>query len=264
MPNAVELPDTAQVAVSGGVIASASGVVKRYGRGEAVVTALDSIDVEFARGAMTAIMGPSGSGKSTLMHCMAGLDRPDSGTVIVDGEPVSGRSERALTRLRRTRLGFVFQSFNLIPTLNARENIELPLALARRKSDPAWFERVVEATGLQGRLSHRPNQLSGGQQQRVACARALITKPAVVFADEPTGNLDSVSAEAVMRFLRDSVDGFGQSIVLVTHDPGTAAWADRVLFLVDGRIERDLDRPGIEEIIDTQRAYAAGRPAQAG
>ena len=223
-------------------IATARGLVKTYGRGEAGVRALDGVDVDLERGRLTAIMGPSGSGKSTLMHCLAGLDSPTSGTVVVDGETVSAMSERRLTRLRRTRIGFVFQSFNLVPTLTAEENIVLPLAIARRPVDREWFERVVDAVGLRPRLGHRPAELSGGQQQRVACARALVSRPAVVFADEPTGNLDSTSSREVLTFLRESVDDLGQSVVMVTHDPVAASYAHRVLFLADGRI--------VDEVLD--------------
>jgi putative ABC transport system ATP-binding protein len=195
-------------------------------------------------------MGPSGSGKSTLMHCMAGLDRPTSGTVEVDGQIVSEMSERRLTRLRRDQLGFVFQAFNLVPTLTALENITLPLDIARRPVDRDHLDAVVRAVGLQDRLGHPPGELSGGQQQRVACARALVTRPAVVFADEPTGNLDSTSARDVLGFLRRSVDDLGQSVVMVTHDPTAASYADRVLFLADGRIVDELLEPTAETVLE--------------
>jgi putative ABC transport system ATP-binding protein len=217
-------------------IASARGLVKTYGSGEAAVRALDGVDVDFARGELTAIMGPSGSGKSTLMHCMAGLDRGDAGTVVVDGLEVSTMNERKLTRLRRDHLGFVFQAFNLVPTLTALENITLPLDIARRPVDRAHLDAVVQAVGLADRLGHKPTELSGGQQQRVACARALVSRPSVVFADEPTGNLDSTSSGEVLGFLRRSVDDLGQSVVMVTHDPTAASYAHRVLFLADGRL----------------------------
>ncbi|MGB4777625.1 ABC transporter ATP-binding protein [Microbacterium sp.] len=234
-------------------IAEAIGVRRHYGRADTLVPALDGIDVRFGRGRFTAIMGPSGSGKSTLMHCMAGLDRPDSGEVHIDGRRIDRLSESALTKLRRTKLGFVFQSFNLVPTLTARENIELPLTIARRKADPVWFDRIIDAVGLSARLGHRPDQLSGGQQQRVACARALLGRPAIVFADEPTGNLDSTASESVLSFLRTSVTELGQSIVMVTHEPSAAAYADRVLFLADGRIVDDLADPTEDLILSRLR-----------
>ena len=237
-------------------IARAAGLVKTYGKGDTLVHALRGVDVEFQRGRLTAIMGPSGSGKSTLMHCMAGLDRVTSGTVEVADEVTSSMSERQLTRLRRTRLGFIFQSFNLIPTLSAQENILLPLTIARRKVDQEWFDRVIDVVGLRDRLKHRPAQLSGGQQQRVACARALVSRPAVVFADEPTGNLDSVSSRQVLGFLRTCVDDFGQSIIMVTHDPTTAAYADRVLLLADGQIVEDIPHAPEDVILDALRRHA--------
>ncbi|QAY69842.1 ABC transporter ATP-binding protein [Xylanimonas protaetiae] len=229
--------------------ASARDLVKTYGSGETEVRALDGVSVDFAQGRLTAIMGPSGSGKSTLMHCMAGLDTPTSGTVVVDGVEISSMSQRALTRLRRTRVGFVFQAYNLVPTLTAEENITLPLDIARAPVDREWFDAVVDAVGMRARLHHRPNALSGGEQQRVACARALVSRPSVVFADEPTGNLDSKSSREVLTFLRQSVDELGQTVVMVTHDPRAAAYAHRVLLLGDGRITADLANPGREEIL---------------
>ncbi|MBU4215606.1 MAG: ABC transporter ATP-binding protein [Actinobacteria bacterium] len=232
-------------------IATTRGLTKVYGTGGTAVRALDGVDLDLVRGELTAVMGPSGSGKSTLMHCLAGLDRPTSGTVVVDGEEVSSMNERALTRLRRTRLGFVFQAFNLVPTLTAAENIRLPLDIARRPVDQELFDDIVAAVGLADRLDHRPNQLSGGQQQRVACARALISRPAVVFADEPTGNLDSHSSGEVLGFLRRSVDERGQSVVMVTHDPRAASYAHRVLFLADGRIVDELRAPTAESVLAT-------------
>jgi putative ABC transport system ATP-binding protein len=235
------------------VVARAEKLTKLYDQAETPVTALDAVDVEFQRGLMTAIMGPSGSGKSTLMHCMAALDRPTSGEVYIDGEPISRLKDRALTRLRRDRLGFVFQSFNLVPTLSARENITLPMDIAGSKVDKEWFDTVITAVGLGDRLSHRPSQLSGGQQQRVACARALVSRPAIVFADEPTGNLDSRSSAEILAFLRRSVDEFNQSIVMVTHDPNAASRADRVLFLSDGAIVGHLDNPTAEAVLDHMR-----------
>ncbi|GIG37666.1 ABC transporter ATP-binding protein [Cellulomonas pakistanensis] len=239
-------------------IASARGLVKTYGSGDTAVRALDGVDVDFGRGELTAIMGPSGSGKSTLMHCMAGLDRSDAGTVVVDGLEVSGMGERKLTRLRRDRLGFVFQAFNLVPTLTALENITLPLDIARRPVDRAHLDAVVQAVGLADRLGHKPTELSGGQQQRVACARALVSRPAVVFADEPTGNLDSTSSGEVLGFLRRSVDDLGQSVVMVTHDPTAASYAHRVLFLADGRLVGELTDPTPDSVL---AALAALRPS---
>lgn len=234
----------------GDIVARAIDLTKTYGKGDSRVMALDHVDVGFARGEMTAIMGPSGSGKSTLMHCMAGLDRPTSGRVVVEGLEVSSMSQRELTKLRREQIGFIFQSFNLVPTLTAEENILLPLEIAKRPIDRAWFDKVVDVVGLRPRLTHRPSQLSGGQQQRVACARAIMARPAVIFADEPTGNLDSRSSREVLGFLKDSVHDYGQTIVMVTHDPRAASYADRVLVLADGRITRDLRHPSYEEILE--------------
>ncbi|MCL2423285.1 MAG: ABC transporter ATP-binding protein [Micrococcales bacterium] len=230
-------------------VASATGLTKVYGKGEAAVHALAGVDVELGRGQLTAIMGPSGSGKSTLMHCMAGLDTPTSGTVWLAGADLGAMSDRALTAMRRTKVGFVFQAFNLVGTLTAEENILLPLQLAHAKVDKAWFDQIVEVLGIGSRLGHRPSQLSGGQQQRVACARAMVTKPVVIFGDEPTGNLDTASSRDLLRFLRHSVDDLGQSMVIVTHDPGTAAFADRVLFLSDGTVVDDLASPTHAQIL---------------
>ena len=239
-----------QVPAGSPVIASARGLVKTYGTGETAVQALGGVDVDFARGEMTAIMGPSGSGKSTLMHCMAGLDTATSGTVVVDGEDVGRMNQRQLTRLRRNRLGFIFQAFNLVPTLTAAENITLPIDIARRPVDRAHFDAIVAAVGLEKRLQHRPSELSGGQQQRVACARALVAKPAVIFADEPTGNLDSTSATELLTFLRRSVDDLGQTVVMVTHDPRAAAYAHRVLFLADGLVVAELTHPTQASVLE--------------
>ena len=225
------------------VIASARGLVKTYGTGDTAVTALSGVDVDFIRGDLTAIMGPSGSGKSTLMHCMAGLDTVTSGTVMIDGEDVGRMNQRQLTKLRRTRLGFIFQAFNLVPSLTSAENITLPLDIARRPVDRAHFDAIVAAVGLQSRLHHRPSELSGGQQQRVACARALVARPAVIFADEPTGNLDSKASADLLGFLRRSVDDLGQSVVMVTHDARAATYAHRVLFLADGVLVGELTNP---------------------
>lgn len=242
-------------------VAWARDLVKTYGSAkdpDTEVTALDHISVDFQRGHLTAIMGPSGSGKSTLMHCMAGLDTPTSGTVFVEGLEVSAMNQRQLTRLRRERIGFIFQSFNLVPTLSAEENILLPLQVAHRPIDREWFDTLVRVMGLESRLSHRPSQLSGGQQQRVACARALMSRPSVIFADEPTGNLDSRSSREVLGFLRDSVTTYGQSIVMVTHDPTAASYADRVLVLADGRITRDMHAPTREQILAVFDDSASG------
>ena len=229
--------------------AYARDLVRTYGSGETEVRTLDGVSVDFTKGRLTAIMGPSGSGKSTLMHCMAGLDTPTSGTVVVDGVEISRMSQRALTRLRRTRIGFVFQAYNLVPTLTAAENITLPLDIARAPVDKAWFDEVVAAVGMESRLHHRPNALSGGEQQRVACARALVGRPSVVFADEPTGNLDSRSSREVLTFLRRSVDELGQTVVMVTHDPRAASYAHRVLLLGDGRLTADLENPSRAQIL---------------
>ncbi len=232
-----------------GTAATAEALVKIYGKGDAEVRALDGVDLEIRRGEYTAVMGPSGSGKSTLMHCLAALDSPTSGEVSVDGTQLRGLKDKGLTTLRRERIGFVFQAFNLVPTLTAEENILLPLTLAGRKPDKAWFDQVVDAIGLRDRLSHRPTEMSGGQQQRVACARALVSRPAIVFADEPTGNLDSASSAEVLGFLRRSVDEFGQTVVMVTHDPVAASYTDRVIFLADGRIVDELADPERDTIL---------------
>jgi putative ABC transport system ATP-binding protein len=233
--------------------ARAVEVWKVYGGGEAEVAALRGVSVSVARGRFTAIMGPSGSGKSTLMHCLAGLDDVSRGEVFVGDTKVTGLSARALTDLRRDRIGFVFQQFNLLPTLTVAENVRLPLAIAGRKPDRAWFDTLVDTVGLRDRLGHRPSQLSGGQQQRVACARALVTRPEIVFADEPTGNLDSRSGAQVLGLLRDSVTAFGQTVVMVTHDPAAAAHADRVVFLADGQVVTDLVDPTADAVLDTMK-----------
>ena len=221
------------------MIVTATGLSRSYGEGEATVHALAGVDVEFPGGAFTAIMGPSGSGKSTLMHLLAGLDQPTSGSVVLAGTELAGLGDKELTALRRDKVGFIFQSFNLLPVLSAEENILLPLSIAGRKPDQAWVDRLIDAVGLRERLGHRPAELSGGQQQRVAVARALASQPAVVFADEPTGNLDSKTSAEVMELLRRSVDEFGQTIVMVTHDARAAAYADRLIELEDGLIVRD-------------------------
>ena len=234
-------------------IASAVDVVKRYGAGESAVDALAGLSVDLERGEFVAIMGPSGSGKSTLMHVMAGLDTPTSGTVAVDGVDLSNLNDAQLTRLRRDRIGFVFQSFNLLPTLSAAENVALPLRIAGRRPERARLEALLDTVGLADRADHRPSQLSGGQQQRVAVARALVTEPAIVFADEPTGNLDSRASAAVLGLLRNAADDLRQTIVMVTHDAHAASVADRVLFLVDGRLVRDTGRLQTSEILDLMK-----------
>ncbi len=221
----------------------ATGASKTYGAGDTQVRALDEIDISFAGAEFTSIMGPSGSGKSTLMHCLAGLDRPTHGEIWIGSTELSSLDEGALTTLRRDRIGFVFQGFNLIPTMTARENICLPIDLAGGKIDSAWLDQVVHAVGLQDRIGHRPTELSGGQQQRVAVARALVSKPDIVFADEPTGNLDSRTGADILSFLRDAVRRFGQTIVMVTHDPVAASYADRVVFLKDGKIVNEIHDP---------------------
>ncbi|GAB3197634.1 ABC transporter ATP-binding protein [Geodermatophilus arenarius] len=231
------------------IAARAVDVVKTHGRGEAAVRALDSASVTIPAGDFTAVMGPSGSGKSTLIHTLAGLDDIDSGQVFVGDTDLGALSERGRTLLRRERLGFVFQAFNLIPALTAAENIALPLTLAGKRPDPAWTDELVHMLGLQTRLDHRPAQLSGGQQQRVAVGRALIARPELVFADEPTGNLDSRAGAALLTFLRDATRSFGQTIVMVTHDPVAAAYADRVVFLADGRIVDELTGPTAETVL---------------
>ena len=230
------------------VIVKATDLRRTYGKGENEVHALDGVNVEFPKGKFTAIMGPSGSGKSTLMHCLAGLDRPTSGSVQIGGTELTALNDAQLTRLRRDKVGFIFQFFNLLPVLNARENILLPLELAGRKPDQDRFDLLVDAVGIKDRLSHRPSELSGGQQQRVAVARALISNPDVIFADEPTGNLDSHSSEEVLKLLRRAVDEFGQTVVMVTHEAHAAAIADRVLVLVDGQIVRDEAAESAEQV----------------
>ena len=235
------------------VAARATDVWKVYGSGEAQVVALREVSVDFRRGRFTAIMGPSGSGKSTLMHCLAGLDAVTRGEVWIGDQKVTGLNDAGLTRLRRDRVGFIFQQFNLLPTLSARENILLPPAIAGRKPDQEWFDTVIDTVNLRDRLGHRPAQLSGGQQQRVACARALVSRPEVVFADEPTGNLDSRSGAEVLGFLRRSVRDYGQTIVMVTHDPSAASYADRVVFLADGAIVSELSDPTPESVLDTMK-----------
>jgi putative ABC transport system ATP-binding protein len=237
-------------ASAGAAAAWATDLSKVYGQGETRVVALDHVSVEFRRAQFTAIMGPSGSGKSTLMHCMAGLDSVSSGSVRIGDTELTNLKDKKLTRLRRDRIGFIFQAFNLLPTLNALENITLPMDIAGTKPDKEWLDRVIETVGLSGRLKHRPSQLSGGQQQRVAVARALASRPEIIFGDEPTGNLDSRSGAEVLGFLRNSVRDLGQTVVMVTHDPVAAAYADRVIFLADGRIVDDMADPSADSVLD--------------
>jgi putative ABC transport system ATP-binding protein len=234
-------------------------LTKVYGSGDTEVVALDHVDVSFPRGEFTAIMGPSGSGKSTLMHCMAGLDALTSGQAWIGGTELSGLDDKRLTTLRRDKVGFVFQAFNLLPTLTALENITLPMDIAGRRPDREWLDRVVDAVGLRPRLGHRPSELSGGQQQRVACARALASRPDIVFADEPTGNLDSRSGAAVLGFLRMSVRELGQTVVMVTHDPAAASYSDRVVFLADGRIVDEMTSPTSERVLERMKALDGAR-----
>jgi putative ABC transport system ATP-binding protein len=237
-------------------IVTATDVRRRFGEGDAAVNALAGVSVGFERGRFSAIMGPSGSGKSTLMHILAGLDRPTSGTVTLDGTEITGLDDAALTRLRRDKLGFIFQFFNLIPVLTAEENVVLPLSIAGVNPDADWIERLIKTVGLDDRRTHRPSELSGGQQQRVAVARALASKPAVVFADEPTGNLDSKSSEEVLQLLRQSVDEFGQSVVMVTHDPEAASYADRLIVLRDGLVVHDAQAGSADEVIELMKEVA--------
>ena len=238
-------------------IVRAVDVHRRFGEGDAAVNALDGVTVDFPQGRFTAIMGPSGSGKSTLMHVLAGLDRPTQGSVQIAGQEITDLDDKRLTELRRDKVGFIFQFFNLLPVLSAEENIRLPLSIAGRDGDPELFDKLVSAVDLGDRLSHRPSELSGGQQQRVAVARALVSKPAVVFADEPTGNLDSGSSEEVLALLRRAVDEFGQTVVMVTHDATAASVADRVLVLVDGKIVQDADAGTPEQVHDLLKVQTA-------
>ncbi|MFD0690372.1 ABC transporter ATP-binding protein [Actinomadura fibrosa] len=247
-----------------GFAARAHRIEKVYGRGDAKVVALGGVTAGIPRGRFTAIMGPSGSGKSTLMHCMAGLDSVDSGEVFIGDTELTRLKDKQLTRLRRDKVGFIFQAFNLVPTLTALENITLPMDIAGRKPDRAWLDRVIDTVGLRPRLKHRPSELSGGQQQRVACARALASRPEIIFADEPTGNLDSRSGAEVLGFLRDSVREMGQTIVMVTHDPSAAAYADQVLFLTDGQIVDTMSEPTADRVLERMKGFETGRPAGTG
>src|ERR1700722_4209218 len=244
---------TASTEESGAIVA-ASDLRRRYGEGGAAIDALDGVSVTFPKGRFAAIMGPSGSGKSTLMHNLAGLDRPTSGSVTVDGVELTGLDDKRLTQLRRDRIGFIFQTFNLLPVLSAEENILLPLSIAGRKPDQAWLDRLIDTIGIRDRLSHRPAEMSGGQQQRVAVARALVSGPAVVFADEPTGNLDSKASGDVLELLRQAVDEFDQTVVMVTHDAHAASYADRLLVLADGRVVHDREAASTEEALDLMKS----------
>jgi putative ABC transport system ATP-binding protein len=239
------------------IAARAIGVTKAYGSGQASVLALDEVSVDFTSGRFTAIMGPSGSGKSTLLHCLAGLDRPGSGEIHLGGVDVTSLNDRQLTMLRRDRLGFIFQSFNLLPTLTAAENITLPLRIAGRKPERAWVDSIIDTLGLRQRLNHRPTQLSGGQQQRVAAARALASRPDIVFADEPTGALDSHSSSELLGFLRHAVRELDQTVVMVTHDPVAAGYADRVVFLSDGHIVDEMTEPTADAVLDYMKHLGA-------
>jgi putative ABC transport system ATP-binding protein len=249
--------DHTQIVSSNGSAARAIDLYKVYGSGDAEVVALGGVTVDFQAARYTAIMGPSGSGKSTLLHCLAGLDAPTSGRVFIGDVDLTALSEKQLTVLRREKVGFVFQAYNLVPTLNAAENITLPLDIAGHKPDRAWFDTVVDAVGLRSRLGHRPNELSGGQQQKVAGARALVSKPAIVFADEPTGNLDSKSGAELLSFLRSAVDDHHQTIVMVTHDPSAASFADRVVFLSDGHVVDEMRDPTSERVLDRLKSLEA-------
>jgi putative ABC transport system ATP-binding protein len=247
--------DTPGAQPRGASAAHTEDAVKIYGRGTTAVRALDGVSVGFADGEFGAIMGPSGSGKSTLLHCMAGLDTLTSGKAFIGDEDLSALGDKDLTVLRRDRIGFVFQAFNLVPTLTARENVTLPLALAGRKGEQGWVDQVVSTVGLADRMAHRPSELSGGQQQRVAIARALASRPQIIFADEPTGNLDSRSGAEVLGFLRRAVDEMGQTVVMVTHDPSAASYADRVLFLADGRLVDEMSHPTSALVLDRMKKF---------
>ncbi len=236
------------------IAASTNSATKVYGSGDDAVYALRDVSVDFYEGQFTAIMGPSGSGKSTLMHCIAGLDELSSGSAIIDGTDLSTLKDKDLTELRREKIGFVFQSFNLVPTLTANENIRLPLMLGNNKGDEAWIQKVINTVHLQDRLTHRPSELSGGQQQRVAVARALASQPRIIFADEPTGNLDSMTGAEILTFMRKAVDDLGQTIVMVTHDPVAAAYADRIIFLADGHVVNEMTEPTADRVLDLMKS----------
>ena len=256
MKTVIEPENQQQAQVNGTGVVSASDVTRRYGEGETAVDALRGVSLEIPKGQFTAVMGPSGSGKSTLMHILAGLDRPTSGAVSIDGTDITSLDDRHLTLLRREHVGFIFQFFNLLPMLTAEENITLPLELAGEKAEKGWLDELIGKVALGDRRRHRPSELSGGQQQRVAIARALVSKPTVLFADEPTGNLDSKTGEEILTLLRDSVDAYGQTTLMVTHEPRAAAMADRVLFLADGLIVNDMGRASSSEILDAMNVLA--------
>ncbi len=256
MKTVIEPENQEQAPVNGTGVVSANDVTRRYGEGETAVDALRGVSLGIPKGQFTAVMGPSGSGKSTLMHILAGLDRPTSGAVSIDGTDITSLDDRHLTLLRREHVGFIFQFFNLLPMLSAEENITLPLELAGEKAEKGWLEELIGKVGLDDRRRHRPSELSGGQQQRVAIARALVSKPTVLFADEPTGNLDSKTGEEILTLLRDSVDAYGQTTLMVTHEARAAAMADRVLFLADGLIVKDMGRSNASEILDAMNVLA--------
>jgi putative ABC transport system ATP-binding protein len=249
---------TAEPSVATRAVVAADSITRRYGEGESAVDALRGVSLQILSGELSAVMGPSGSGKSTLMHILAGLDRPTSGTVEISGEDITTMNDNELTLLRRQHIGFIFQFFNLLPMLTAEENILLPLSLAGDKADPEWVEELIGKVGLGDRRRHRPSELSGGQQQRVAIARSLITKPTVLFADEPTGNLDSTTSEEILQLLRNSVDEYGQTIVMVTHDAGAAAVADRSMFLADGLLVKDMGRSSASQVLDAMNDISVG------
>jgi putative ABC transport system ATP-binding protein len=249
-PMTIELEEQGALPSTQAAVVSASKITRRYGEGDAAVDALREVSIDFQRGTFSAVMGPSGSGKSTLMHILAGLDTPTTGTVEIDGVNISTLGDKALTLLRREKIGFIFQFFNLLPMLTAEENIVLPLKIGGTEIDKSFIDELIRTVGLQDRTTHRPAELSGGQQQRVAIARALATRPAVIFADEPTGNLDSTTSADVLHLLRHAVDALGQTIVMVTHEPTAAAAADRVVFLADGRVVRDQRAGTVEELLD--------------
>jgi putative ABC transport system ATP-binding protein len=259
-----DAPLTPDAPVVAPVAARAVDLTKLYGEGSATIAALDGVTVDFAANEFTAVMGPSGSGKSTLMHCMAALDNPTSGQVHLGDVELAKLNDNALTTLRRDKIGFVFQAYNLVPTLSAQENILLPLSIAGRKPDQEWFDTVIATVDLGSRLKHRPNEMSGGQQQRVACARALVSKPEIVFADEPTGNLDSASGAEILGFLRRSVDEYEQTIVMVTHDPVAASYTDRVVFLADGKVVDELRQPSQERVLEKMKQLSPRVPAAVG